>query len=241
MIPLRDLNPTRTVPLLTILLIAANILVFVVDMMTGQRQELAVETARGIIHTSQMVGGLTSQYALVPAQVTSGGNGAWGTIFSSMFLHGNLFHLGSNMLFLWIFGNNVEDALGKVRFVLFYAACGLAAGLAQIASAPASTIPMVGASGAVAGVMGAYLVLYPNARVITLIPLFFFFTTIEVPAYLIIGYWFLLQIASANWFSNGDLQGGVAYFAHIGGFAAGVLLLGLLGGWPRSRRRFPPQ
>jgi membrane associated rhomboid family serine protease len=155
-----------------------------------------------------------------------------------MFLHGNLFHLGSNMLFLWIFGNNIEDALGKLRFITFYGLCGLTAGLAQTLSAPTSAIPMVGASGAVAGVMGAYLVLYPHARVITLVPLFFIFTTIEVPAYLIIGYWALLQIINANWFGGGELQGGVAYFAHIGGFLAGVLFLRLLGGWPRARRRF---
>jgi membrane associated rhomboid family serine protease len=239
MIPLRDLNPTSSRPVLTVMLLLANILAFAVDMLTGHQETLMVETAQGVVRTSHMVGGLAANYALVPARLLEQTANAWPTIFSSMFLHGNLFHLGSNMLFLWIFGNNIEDALGRMRFALFYALCGLTAGLAQTLSAPASTIPMVGASGAVAGIMGAYLVLYPKARIITLIPLFFVFTTIEVPAFLMIGYWALLQIISANWFGGGELQGGVAYFAHIGGFLGGILFLRLLGGWPRFRRQIP--
>ena len=238
MIPLRDLNPTRSTPILTIVLLVANILAFITDMLTGHQETVHMVTSRGIVQATHLAGGLTASYALVPHRLVTDPAMAWHTIFSSMFLHGNLFHLGSNMLFLWIFGNNVEDTLGKMRFVAFYGLCGLAAGLAQVLSAPGSTIPMVGASGAVAGVMGAYLVLFPRARVVTLIPLFIVFTTVEVPAFLIIGYWALLQFINANWFAGGEMKGGVAYFAHIGGFMAGILFLRLLGGWPRRLGRF---
>lgn len=234
MLPIKDYNPTRSVPVLTVALIVANILIFIQDRLTGSYEPMLVETARGMVRINHFVGGLNAGYALVPARLLAEPYTAWFQIFSSMFLHGNWLHIGSNMLYLWIFGNNIEDALGKVRFVVFYLLCGVAAALAQVFSAPQSTIPMVGASGAVAGVMGAYLILYPHARILTLLPIFFFVTFVEVPAYLIIGYWALLQFISAEWINSGKTTGGVAYFAHIGGFVAGIVGLYLLGG---ARRR----
>jgi membrane associated rhomboid family serine protease len=162
----------------------------------------------------------------------------WPTIFTSMFLHGNWLQIGSNMLYLWIFGNNIEDTLGRGRFILFYFTCGAAAGVAQVLSDPSSTVPMVGASGAIAGILGAYLVLYPRARILTLVPVFIIFFTIEVPAFFIIGYWALIQFANAYWLGGGEMgKGGVAYYAHLGGFATGIALILLLGGGSFGKRR----
>uniref|UniRef100_A0A831XFH6 Rhomboid family intramembrane serine protease n=1 Tax=Geobacter metallireducens TaxID=28232 RepID=A0A831XFH6_GEOME len=229
MIPLKDYNPTRRFPLVSVAFIVLNIIAFILDRLSGHYEPLLIETARGLVRTRQFVGGLSADYALVPAALTSHPLLAWPTMFSSMFLHGNWLHIGSNMLYLWIFGNNVEDVLGRVRFIVFYFGCGIAAALAQVASAPGADIPMVGASGAVAGVMGAYLLLFPHARILTLVPIIFFFTFIEVPAFIIIGYWVLIQFLNANWLGGGEMQGGVAYFAHIGGFVAGVLFLWMTG------------
>ncbi|MCM2359839.1 MAG: rhomboid family intramembrane serine protease [Geobacteraceae bacterium] len=232
MIPLRDYNPTRSFPLVSVAFILLNVAIYILDRATGHLEPVLVQTARGIVQTSQFVGGLTAHYALVPAELTATPFSAWPTLFTSMFLHGNWLHIGSNMLYLWIFGNNIEDTLGKSRFVLFYLTCGVVAAAAQLLSAPHSAIPMVGASGAVAGVLGAYLVLFPHAKVLTLVPVFFFITTVEVPAFLIIGYWALIQFINANWLGGGELlgDGGIAYFAHIGGFAAGIAFILLLGG-----------
>ena len=239
MIPLKDYNPTRSFPLLTILLIAANVAVFVQDRLTGHYEEIVVQTSRGAIATLAFVGGLSKQYALVPVRLFDHFPLTWQTIFTSMFLHGNWLHIGSNMLFLWIFGDNIEDYLGKARFLLFYAVCGVAAAVAQIASNPFSTAPMVGASGAIAGILGAYLLLFPGARVLTLIPIFIIFTTVELPAYFIIGYWALIQFLNASLLGGGEMLrgGGVAYFAHIGGFVAGVVLIFFFGGRSRRARR----
>ena len=238
MIPLKDYNPTRSFPLLTILIIAANVAVFIQDRLHGHYEEVLVRTAHGTVATMTFVGGLSKYYALVPSELLGNPSHQWPTIFTSMFLHGNWLHIGSNMLFFWIFGDNIEDRLGKLRFLLFYFGCGLAAAVAQIVSDPGATIPMVGASGAVAGVMGAYLLLFPRARVLTLIPIFIFFTTVELPAFVIIGYWALLQFLNASLLQGGEMLrgGGVAYFAHIGGFTAGMIMLLLLGGGPRPRR-----
>lgn len=231
MIPLKDYNPTRNFPVITVILIAVNLLAFFQDRLTGYYQPMMVETARGLVRVNHFIGGLSAHYALVPSQLSAAPLTSWVQVFTSMFLHGNWLHIASNMLFLWIFGNNIEDAIGRFRFIVFYLCCGVAAAAAQYLSSPLSNIPMVGASGAVAGVMGAYLILYPHARVLTLLPIFFFFTFIEVPAYLIIGYWALLQFISANWMnSGGQAQGCIAYFAHIGGFVAGIALLFLFGG-----------
>ncbi len=238
MIPLKDYNPTRRFPLVSVVFIVLNVLVFFYDRLSGHYEPLLIETARGVIRTRQFVGGLSSDFALVPVSLISHPLLAWPTIFTSMFLHGNWLHIGSNMLYLWIFGNNVEDVLGRMRFIIFYFTCGLVAAFAQVASAPGSDIPMVGASGAVAGVMGAYLLLFPHARILTLVPIIFFFTFIEVPAFLIIGYWVFIQFLNANWLGGGEfLRGGVAYFAHIGGFLAGVAFVWLLGAKRRGGSR----
>ena len=159
-------------------------------------------------------------FGLVPAAFS------WVAVLTSMFLHGGLLHFGANMLYLWIFGDNVEDRMGHGRFLAFYVLCGVAAALAQTAMNPDSIIPMIGASGAIAGVMGAYLVLYPHSRIVTLVPIFFFIQLIEVPAIFFLGLWFVLQflsgvgsIASAT---GGEPAGGVAFWAHVAGFVAGV-------------------
>lgn len=235
MIPLKDYNPTRRFPVVTVLLIVLNTVVFLFDRLSGHYEAILVETARGLVRTEQFVGGLSAHYSLVPAALHGTPFLAWPTIFTSMFLHGNWLHIGSNMLFLWIFGNNVEDVLGRFRYLFFYFLCGLVAALAQVASAPGSTIPMVGASGAVAGVMGAYLLMFPRARILTLVPIFFFFTLLEVPAFLIIGWWALIQFLNATWLGGGELRGGIAYFAHVGGFATGMAFV-LLTGMSRQRQ-----
>ncbi len=206
-------------------IIGANIAAFVWQISTGM--ELSVLRGGAIpyeILTFRDVGARD----LVPPPLT---------ILTSMFLHGGIAHIAGNMLFLWIFGNNVEDALGRVRFLLFYLASGIVAALAQtFVSAAAGDVstPMVGASGAIAGVLAAYLVLYPRARVLTLIPIFFFIRLVYVPAYFFIGLWFALQLLSAVYGYTGS---GVAFFAHIGGFIAGFILVKLMGARPRYRQR----
>ncbi len=159
MIPLRDIIPSRTTPVVTISLIAVNVLVFIYELSLGRD-----------------VDAFTLYYGLVPAAFS------WVTVFTSMFLHGGFMHVAGNMLYLWIFGDNVEDRMGHGRFLVFYLLCGVAAALAQTITGPDSVVPMVGASGAIAGVMGAYFVLYPRSRIVTLIPIFFFFQVVEVPA-----------------------------------------------------------
>jgi membrane associated rhomboid family serine protease len=238
MIPLKDYNPTRRFAFLTFALLLINVLVFIRDRMTGHYEQVMVETGHGEMAVKQFVGGLSERLALVPADLIAHPFMEWPTIFTSMFLHGNWLHIGSNMLYLWIFGNNIEDTLGRGRFILFYFACGAAAVIAQVLSDPSSPVPMVGASGAVAGILGAYLILYPRARILTLVPVFIIFFTIEVPAFFIIGYWALIQLANAYWLGGGEMlrQGGVAYFAHLGGFGAGVALI-LLTRVGRSGRR----
>ena len=202
MIPLRDVIPTRTTPVVTTSLIAINVLVFLYQWSLGE------DAGTQFIFT----------WGLVPAYFS------WLTVLTSMFLHGGFLHVGGNMLYLWIFGDNVEDRLGHVRFVAFYLLCGVAAAMAQTFISPSSEVPMVGASGAIAGVMGAYFVMYPHSRIVTLIP-FIFLQVVEVPAIFFLGIWFLMQ------FLNGvgsitrveAATGGVAFWAHIGGFVFGVL------------------
>ncbi len=179
------------------------------------------------------------QYALVPAELLGGQDlppaipvPIWLTLISAMFLHGSILHVLGNMLYLWIFGDNVEDAMGPVRFLIFYLLCGALASLAQIAIGPGSSVPLVGASGAIAGVLAAYFMLYPYARVLTLIPIFFFLRLVAVPAVFLLGFWFILQVISGA----GSLgsSSGVAWFAHIGGFIAGLILV-----FPFRRRGIP--
>jgi membrane associated rhomboid family serine protease len=212
---------------MTVLIIVANVIAFLADQ---ANQESALVEVNGRL-ARVAIGGLSEQYAMIPANVT-GDFAQYGlTILTSMFLHANWLHIGGNMLSLWVFGNNVEDAVGRGRFVLFYLLCGAAAAAVHIASGPGSETPTVGASGAVAGVMGAYLILYPQAEVLSIVPFFIFSTITEVPAILVIGFWALMNFVNANWFGGGEMTGGgVAYFAHIGGFIAGIVLIAMLGG-----------
>jgi membrane associated rhomboid family serine protease len=228
MIPLRDSNPRRTVPFVTYGLVVLNILAFLWEMSLGPNLENALVSL-----------------AFIPARFWIAGN--WiadlMTIVISMFLHGGLLHIGSNMLYLWIFGDNIEDRLGHGRYLFFYLACGFLATLAHAIFSPGSRVPAIGASGAIAGVLGAYLILFPHARVLTVIPIFFLITLRELPAVILLGLWFVLQLFSGvGSLGVTDAQdlGGVAYFAHIGGFVAGLVLIGLLGGLRTPRRREPP-
>jgi membrane associated rhomboid family serine protease len=221
MIPLRDTIPTRTFPWVTIALIGANVLVFLHQLGLGFEHEAAFVAVFGAV-PAQFTGAAPHAAPVLPPGLT---------IATSMFLHGGVLHLLGNMVFLWIFGNNVEDATGHLRFLVFYVACGAAAATAHIATHPASNVPMVGASGAISGVLGAYFLLYPHARIVTLVWLGFFAQTMQIPASVFLGFWFLAQLLS--WVLGGGSEGGgVAFVAHIGGFIAGLLLL-----VPFKRRR----
>jgi membrane associated rhomboid family serine protease len=208
MIPLRDVIPSRTFPALVVTIIALNALAFLYELTLTDRQ-LAL---------------FVREFGVVPIDLRLE------SVFTSMFLHGGWMHVLGNMLFLWIFGDNVEDRMGHGRFIVFYLLCGAAAALAQTITDPQSVIPMVGASGAIAGVMGAYFVLYPHSRILTLVPIFFFIQLIEVPAIFFLGLWFLIQFINgvgslAN--ATGQPAGGVAFWAHIAGFGAGVAAVGV--------------
>jgi membrane associated rhomboid family serine protease len=244
LIPLKDNIPTRLTPYLTIALILINVFVY-----------FFVQHA-GITHgprDSSVV-----KYGLIPYELTHSGKhcdldpsgaiicegqpGVSGnassqpstflTLFTSMFMHGGLLHIAGNMLFLWIFGNNIEDSMQKWKFVIFYLAGGLVANLAQVAVDPSSTAPGVGASGAIAAVLGGYALLYPRARVVTAVILIFFITLLELPALWVLGGWFLLQVLDASFQPLGG--GGVAYFAHIGGFVFGLVLIKLFADRPNT-------
>ena len=173
----------------------------------------------------EVVPAFFADFALTPAHLTGARNpNVFATPLTSMFLHGGWMHLIGNMLYLWIFGNNIEDACGHIRFIFFYLLAGLAAAGAQIAINPHSTVPMVGASGAISGVLGAYLLLYPRARVLVMLPIFIFIRFFYVPAFLLLLVWFGMQLLS-GWATVGNDGGGVAFWAHIGGFAAGMMLI----------------
>jgi len=220
MIPLKDDNPTSTFPLFTVGLIVLNSLVFFYQQTLG-------EAATGFVFT----------YGAVPEKVTSFQMTEFPaplTILTAMFLHGGWFHLIGNMLFLWIFGKNIEDQLGHLRFLIFYLICGVLASLAHIMVTPHSSIPMVGASGAIAGVLGAYLIRFPNARILTLIWFGFFIRVVRVPAIFFLGFWFILQLLYGLPSLAMRGMGGIAFFAHIGGFIAGLLLFPF---WERKLRR----
>ncbi|PWC53231.1 rhomboid family intramembrane serine protease [Azospirillum sp. TSO22-1] len=215
-IPLYDDNPTRRTPVVTIALIALCILVYGWQVSLGPRGgELAVY-AYGVVPA------VLFGYAELPdaLQVVP----SWATVATSMFLHGGVLHLGGNMLYLWIFGNNVEDSMGRGRFLLFYLLCGAAAALTQSLASPLSEVPMLGASGAIGGVLGAYLVLHPRANVRVLMWIIIFVRLINVPALIVLGVWFLGQILSGVATPTSD-EGGVAFWAHVGGFVAGALLV----------------
>jgi len=206
MIPLSDENPTRNFPLITLMAIGANIWIyFAMFFSAAVPPELVF-----------------NQYGLVPYNLTHSPVTEYPAVFSSMFIHSGFWHLAGNMLYLWIFGNNIEDVLGKFRFILFYLVCGTIAALGHIATNTDSIIPMVGASGAVSGVLGAYLVLFPFARVKTLIFIVIFITVIRIPAVVLLGLWMALQVLNGLAAPEGA---GVAWFAHIGGFLAGMILI----------------
>lgn len=211
MFPLRDSVSSRHAPVVTWLIVAANTLVFLFSLMLNNAQ------LQGFVNT----------FAFIPASWQS--NPIWWAIslFTSMFLHGGWLHFISNMWILIIFGDNVEDRMGPLGFLAFYLLGGVAAGLLQFAVVPDSSIPTLGASGAIAAVMGAYIILFPKARVVTLIPLFFFFTTVDIPAFLYLGIWFVTQFFSGVAALGQVTMGGVAWWAHIGGFVFGVLLFKL--------------
>lgn len=216
MIPLRDENPARATPFVTLCIIAVNLIVFFHEVSLPEPELQALIYQRGLVPESVsrlLHGGRADGSALSP-------------FITSMFLHGDVLHVAGNMLFLWVFGNNIEDALGKIRYVVFYFACGIAAALTQIAARPDSTVPMIGASGAIAGVLGAYLLLYPHARVLTLVPCFFVYM-VRLPAFVVLGMWFMYQVLYSM-SGIGRTGGGVAFFAHIGGFIAGLALLFVL-------------
>lgn len=218
MIPLRDENPTRRVPFVNYALIGANVLVFLWQLSLGAQGEAALYSL-----------------ALIPLEVTQGLDpGDARAVLTSMFMHAGLAHLLGNMLYLWIFGDNVEDALGHFRYLSFYLAGGIAASAAHVLLYPTSSVPTVGASGAIAATLGAYLLLFPNRRVVTLIPLGFFLQIARLPAVLVLGMWFVLQLFQGT-LSLGMAQlGGVAFWAHIGGFVFGMLA------GPLLRRRGGP-
>jgi membrane associated rhomboid family serine protease len=204
MIPLRDVIPTRTPPVVTVGFIALNVAFFLYQQTLGPRA----------------LDAFVRTWGLVPADFL------WDRVITSMFLHGGWGHIAGNMLYLWIFGDNVEDRLGHVRFVIFYLLCGAAAALAQTFINSDSSLPMIGASGAISGVLGAYLVLFPHSRVLTLIPIIFFIQIVEVPAIVLLGLWFLMQLFSGvgSLGAQADV-GGIAFWAHIAGFVAGLFLV----------------
>lgn len=211
MIPIRDEIKTRRVPYINYILIAINVVIFIYEFISGPRLEAII-----------------SEFALVPAQISAGLDvGDMRSILTSMFLHASWMHLLGNMLYLWIFGDNVEDRLGHLRYLLFYLAGGFVAAFAHWAINPASSIPTVGASGAIAAVLGAYLVMYPRARVYTFIPIGFFVRLRLLPASVVLLLWFILQLFSGVLTIGAGDMGGTAFWAHIGGFVFGVLV-GLL-------------
>ena len=215
MIPLRDSQPSYSPPIVTIGLIVVNVVIFLYEI------TLDPFSANHLIAT----------YAVIPARIEPL------SLVTSMFFHGGWLHLIGNMWFLWIFGDNVEDVLGHAKYLLFYLLCGVAAGGAHIAFNLGSRVPTIGASGAIAGVMGAYVVKFPRARIVTLIFIFVFITTIEIPAVFVLAFWFILQLFSGvGSIASSATSGGVAWFAHIGGFLTGILLIHVLGTRQRYRR-----
>ena len=227
MFPLRDDNPTELFPFVTILIIAANVLVWLLVQGAGAPEPfLNSLCAYGLIPgevTGSVLPGDT--VSLGDASCTIGGLGTL-TVLSSMFMHGGWMHLIGNMWFLWVFGNNIEDSMGHLRYIIFYLLCGVLASVAHIMFGPDSTIPTVGASGAISGIMGAYMVLYPKVRVQTLLIIIIYIRVIPLPAWVLLAYWFFLQVVGGS-VALGGSGGGVAFWAHVGGFAAGVALVKL--------------
>ncbi|MDL1965178.1 MAG: rhomboid family intramembrane serine protease [Candidatus Desulfofervidus auxilii] len=230
MIPLKDKIPSRTFPLVTLSLIVINVLVFFYEGSLGAYLERLVFTY-GIV---------PKRYFFFSGFGPTAIMGKYLPLFTSMFLHGGWLHLIGNMWFLWIFGDNVEDSMGHRRFILFYLLCGLGAGLSHIYTNPHSTLPTIGASGAISGVMGAYFMLFPHSRIVTLVPIFFFLTLIEIPAAFFILFWFTIQFFNGAFsiMAPAGFYQGIAWWAHIGGFICGTILVFFFK--KRHSRRFYP-
>jgi membrane associated rhomboid family serine protease len=248
MIPLKDNIPADRFPFVTVGLIIANFIVYILAIRHGgsfingpDLQEVVKYGAIPKVLThcltkNEVTTVVNGRYSI--ACTTSGGTPTWQTIFTAMFMHANILHIAGNMLFLWIFGNNVEDSMGPIKYIAFYILGGIAAFALQVAVSPNSTAPTLGASGAIAAVLGGYILIYPRARVLSLVIIIFFFTVIEVPAWVFLGIWFAQQaVFGAVGFTNptGASSGGVAYFAHVGGFLFGLLVIRLLA----TRRKRP--
>jgi membrane associated rhomboid family serine protease len=250
-IPIKDNIPTDRFPFVTVGLIIANFVAYILAIRHGgsfiNGPDVAEVVKYGAVprllthcltdHEVTRV--VTGGYQI--ACTHSGGIPTWETVFTAMFMHANILHIAGNMIFLWIFGNNIEDSMGPVRYIIFYLLGGIAAFALQVAVAPNSTAPTLGASGAIAAVLGGYILIYPRARVLTLVVIIFFFTVIELPAWVMLGIWFAEQAAfGAVGFTspNGAAGGGVAYYAHVGGFIFGLLVIKLLA--TRRKRPVPP-
>jgi len=218
-IPLKDDAPSRTKPVVTISLIIINTAVFFYELSLGRGMK-----------------GFIFKAGFIPYEIVHYGISEYLTVFTSMFVHGGWFHLIGNMLYLWIFADNVEDCLGHARFLLFYLICGLAGSGAHFITSLASKVPAVGASGAISGVLGGYLLLYPTATVLTLIPLGFFIRIIRLPALIVLGFWIVLQLLNGLFGLAARGGGGIAWFAHIGGFFAGLVLVKLFQKRPALKR-----
>ncbi len=218
--PLYDENPTKSIPWVTMLLIIANVVVFMYELSlqsSGQLQQFLQTAALipyEITHLSKVAPGVANIGVLA--------------FFTSMFMHGGWLHIIGNMWYLWIFGNNLEEALGATRYIFFYLVCGLGGGIGHILAQPNSQVPTLGASGAIAGVLAGYLVLFPTARIVSVIPIFVFLQIVRVPAVLLIGFWFLIQVLSGVGSLTSQASAGTAWFAHVGGFIAGILLVLIL-------------
>ncbi len=257
MIPIKDNIPTDRFPFVTVALILLNVIVYLLSIRQGGSVLSGPDTHEvvkygaipyALTHPGKHCGVAPSlQGEVIACQGQAGVVGAptgtlatWQTVFTSMFMHGSILHIGGNMLFLWIFGNNVEDAMGPVKFIGFYLVGGIAALVLQVAVDPSSTAPTVGASGAIAAVLGGYILLYPHARVLTLVFIILFFTVIELPAIVMLGIWFAQQavFGAVNLTNPTGGGGGVAYFAHVGGFAFGLLAIRLLA---TRRKQIPPR
>ena len=245
MIPLKDNIPTNRFPFVTVALILTNVIVYLLAIRHGGSffggPAPAEEVKYGAIPTV-LTHCLTQHEVIAGNRILctrAGGIPAWETVFTSMFMHASFLHIAGNMLFLWIFGNNVEDSMGPIKYVLFYLLGGIAALALQVAIHPNEVAPTLGASGAIAAVLGGYIVLYPRARVLTLIFIILFFTVVELPAILVLGFWFAAQIAfGAAGLTSPGASGGVAYFAHVGGFLFGLATVRLLA---TRRRQVPPR
>lgn len=214
MIPYKDDNPINIFPVSTILIISLNMLVFIMQLLSG-------EDGRSLVYS----------YGAIPQNITGFQSSqpipAYLTILTSMFMHGGVFHIAWNMLYFWIFGNNIEERLGHIKFILFYLFCGIIAALSHILLSPDSSVPMIGASGAVSGMLGAYILLFPMAQVRTIVLLGFYITIVKIPALIVIGFWAIIQVVSALLSQGNAAQGGIAFFAHVGGFIAGLFTIKL--------------